>query len=107
MKVAQITSYWEKTYATWDNKLFKWGEETKKPTEERFLKIEYSSPTPGMEEIRIIGGPIKTKTYLVAHLLRPPNGVLLISLGVINKFPEVWVLWDDLERVLKEFKNGS
>ena len=107
MKTAWINSYWQKTYATWDDKTFKWIEKIKKPVEEKTLKIEYHSTTPGMEEIRIIGGPIKIKTYLVAHLLRPPNGTLLISLGVINKFPEVWILWDDLERVLKELKNGS
>lgn len=107
MKTAFITSYWQKTYATWDQKKFRWSKEIKKPVEKKELKIEYSSAIPGMEEIKILGGPIKDKIFLITHLFKPSSGEFLLSPGVVNKFPEVWIKWEDLEKVLERFKNGS
>ncbi len=98
----KINSYWQKTYATWDEKTFSWKDKITKPIYKKKLKIHYS-PSPE-EEIQITGGPIKTKTYLLKHLLRSPSGILVISLSVLNKFPKVWVEWDELEEIIKYFQ---
>lgn len=103
----KITSYWQKSYGEYSMKEGKWRDIVKTPITTKELEVEYLILPSNLEQLTILGSPIKERTLLLNNYIVNPDGTLIISLGVFNKFPEVWVKWKDLEKLIEEFRNGS